>query len=68
MIPLVNEQQESFKKAKNCYICIKRSWYINTLIIKTIAMYVAVYLKCDISKELEFKRAFNCLGENSEKY
>ena len=49
-------------------ICIKRSCYINTLIIKTIAMYVAVYLKCNISKELEFTRAFDCLGENIEKY
>ena len=35
MIPLANEQQESYEKGKICYICKKRS-NINTLVIKII--------------------------------
>ena len=31
-------------------------------------MYIAVYLKRNIFKEFQCKRAFNFLGENSEKY
>ena len=35
MIPLTNKQQESYEKAKICYICVKSSC-ISTLMIKTI--------------------------------
>ena len=57
MILSINKQQESFKKAKSCYIC---NVYIS--------MYTAVYLKCNISKEFQCKRTFNKIGENTEKY
>ena len=55
MILSINKQQESFKKAKSSYIC-------------NISMYIAVYLKCNISKEFQCKRTFNKTGENTEKY
>ena len=35
MIPLANEQQESYENGKICYICKKRL-NINTLVIKII--------------------------------
>ena len=55
MILSINKQQESFKMAKNCYIC-------------NISMYIAVYLKWNISKEFQCKRTFTKIGENTEKY
>ena len=82
MIPFTISQQELFENAKICYICTNKLIHKytndkNYHKFKDHSHNSCKYrgpginicnLKCNISKEFEFERAFNCLGEKSEKY